>query len=298
MEGADDVELHDGEVMKLPPTPDMTDGTEYQSDPETERVRGPSLPASAHPSTTDLPAHRLPPPPKRNIKDTATDPTSPKMKFLPPPRRTVNSSIPPRSSERSTFPLQHPSMAHDSGTDGKRSPPLQDPFEIPPVENAEKLALPTGANGVREESTGDIQRPPRRLERPALPPHHSSMSQYSDAETAASPPLQDPFEIPPVENTEELVTPTGPNGAERHTAGNIQRPPRRLERPALPPHHSSTSHYSDAEDGGSSRSDGALEIPPVDPIDNLTGGRDGGAVTESDVQRQSLDTLTLSEVER
>lgn len=32
-------QLQEGEVLKLPPTPDMTDGTEYQSDPETEKVR-------------------------------------------------------------------------------------------------------------------------------------------------------------------------------------------------------------------------------------------------------------------
>ncbi|EIW70595.1 hypothetical protein TREMEDRAFT_14638, partial [Tremella mesenterica DSM 1558] len=39
----DAVELSDGEVLKLPPTPEMTDGHEHESDPETERVRYPSL---------------------------------------------------------------------------------------------------------------------------------------------------------------------------------------------------------------------------------------------------------------
>ena len=33
-----DLELQEGEILKLPPTPDQTDGTEHQSDPETERI--------------------------------------------------------------------------------------------------------------------------------------------------------------------------------------------------------------------------------------------------------------------
>lgn len=35
---ADDLELEEGEVLKLPPTPEMTDGHECESDPETETI--------------------------------------------------------------------------------------------------------------------------------------------------------------------------------------------------------------------------------------------------------------------
>lgn len=37
-EGTGDLQLAEGEVLKLPPTPDMTDGHEHESDPETERL--------------------------------------------------------------------------------------------------------------------------------------------------------------------------------------------------------------------------------------------------------------------
>lgn len=77
-----DLQLSEGEVLKLPPTPDQTDGTEFESDPETERVRhsdhqpldsGFTLPPPRsnaalappprHPSRTASPGRRLPPRP-------------------------------------------------------------------------------------------------------------------------------------------------------------------------------------------------------------------------------------------
>ncbi|ORY32006.1 hypothetical protein BCR39DRAFT_593285 [Naematelia encephala] len=59
-----ELDLADGEVLKLPPTPDQTDGTEHQSDPETERVHYPSRPVSTASSRVDLihPTPRAPPP--------------------------------------------------------------------------------------------------------------------------------------------------------------------------------------------------------------------------------------------
>jgi hypothetical protein len=58
--------LEQGEILKLPPTPDMTDGTEYQSDPETHNVR--PLSGSSTPTK-----RRVPPPlPARGLRPTIT----------------------------------------------------------------------------------------------------------------------------------------------------------------------------------------------------------------------------------
>lgn len=53
-EGATELELNDGEVLKLPPTPDQTTGHEQESDPETERLLYPSRPGSHNPSFTSI----------------------------------------------------------------------------------------------------------------------------------------------------------------------------------------------------------------------------------------------------
>jgi lipid-binding SYLF domain-containing protein len=53
---AQTIVLEDGEVLKLPPTPDQTDGREYESDPETETVIRRSKPPA-------LPPRRGGPPP-------------------------------------------------------------------------------------------------------------------------------------------------------------------------------------------------------------------------------------------
>ncbi|XAO21440.1 hypothetical protein I312_100191 [Cryptococcus bacillisporus CA1280] len=53
-EGATQLELNDGEVLKLPPTPDQTTGREQESDPETEKVLYPSRPGSHNPSFTSV----------------------------------------------------------------------------------------------------------------------------------------------------------------------------------------------------------------------------------------------------
>jgi hypothetical protein len=58
------LDLEQGEILKLPPTPDMTDGTEYQSDPETHNVR--PLSGSSTPTK-----RRVPPPlPARGLRPT------------------------------------------------------------------------------------------------------------------------------------------------------------------------------------------------------------------------------------
>ncbi|OXG82714.1 hypothetical protein C348_02897 [Cryptococcus neoformans Gb118] len=53
-EGATELELNDGEVLKLPPTPDQTTGHEQESDPETERLLYPSRPGSHNHSFTSI----------------------------------------------------------------------------------------------------------------------------------------------------------------------------------------------------------------------------------------------------
>lgn len=64
----DVVDLQEGEVLKLPPTPDMTDGHECESDPETETVMRrsgsipPALPARRPVTAPPLPPRRDAPP--------------------------------------------------------------------------------------------------------------------------------------------------------------------------------------------------------------------------------------------
>ncbi|WVQ84975.1 hypothetical protein IAT38_007139 [Cryptococcus sp. DSM 104549] len=81
-EGATELELQDGEVLKLPPTPDMTTGHEHESDPETELVHRASRPGSHNPSISSMNdvtgsggrVHRVPPPlPSRNPARPALD---------------------------------------------------------------------------------------------------------------------------------------------------------------------------------------------------------------------------------
>ncbi|WWC85460.1 uncharacterized protein L201_000323 [Kwoniella dendrophila CBS 6074] len=51
-EETEHLDLHEGETLKLPPTPDQTDGHEHESDPETEKIHYPSQLGSHNPSPT------------------------------------------------------------------------------------------------------------------------------------------------------------------------------------------------------------------------------------------------------
>ena len=102
----DDVDLLDleeGEVLKLPPTPEMTDGSEHQSDPETERVRPSSRPVSQ----TSF----------GSVKDF--------QKILPPPRHPRSAPMPPsiptRSRHRPVIFEQSTSTSHYSDKLGRQS---------------------------------------------------------------------------------------------------------------------------------------------------------------------------------
>lgn len=57
------LDLDEGEILKLPPTPEMTDGTEYQSDPETNKVHSLSRPGSGTTTPNSATKRRVPPPP-------------------------------------------------------------------------------------------------------------------------------------------------------------------------------------------------------------------------------------------
>ncbi|WVQ64440.1 uncharacterized protein L199_002606 [Kwoniella botswanensis] len=50
-----DLQLNEGETLKLPPTPDQTDGHEHESDPETERIHHAIQAGSHNPSRTNSP---------------------------------------------------------------------------------------------------------------------------------------------------------------------------------------------------------------------------------------------------
>lgn len=59
---ADRLDLDEGEILKLPPTPDMTDGTEHQSDPETNKLHYSSRPSSGTTTPNSI-KRRVPPAP-------------------------------------------------------------------------------------------------------------------------------------------------------------------------------------------------------------------------------------------
>jgi hypothetical protein len=90
--------LEQGEILKLPPTPDMTDGTEYQSDPETHNVR--PLSGSSTPTK-----RRVPPPlPARGLRPTIARNDSSASHYSDAQEGTGAGSATPPSS--STTPAQ------------------------------------------------------------------------------------------------------------------------------------------------------------------------------------------------
>ncbi|WWC67199.1 uncharacterized protein I206_101106 [Kwoniella pini CBS 10737] len=55
LENSQDLDLADGETLKLPPTPDQTDGREHESDPETEKIHYPTQLGSHNVSRNNSP---------------------------------------------------------------------------------------------------------------------------------------------------------------------------------------------------------------------------------------------------
>ncbi|GMK54300.1 hypothetical protein CspeluHIS016_0108860 [Cutaneotrichosporon spelunceum] len=144
---AQTVVLEDGEVLKLPPTPDQTDGHEYESDPETETVIRRSMPPRL-PPRRDGPPPPLPPRhPRRsgdlepNLRGSASVGASPHGSPL------IALPLPPRSQARphsvvitpAALPLSPPTSPVD------RFDTAAQPTDLPPsYETAE--ALPVDAN--------------------------------------------------------------------------------------------------------------------------------------------------------
>lgn len=105
-EGADLPDLEEGETLKLPPTPDMTDGSEHQSDPETEKVHYSSRPVSQSSSSTDL---KMLPPPRHPRSDSSS--------MIPPARHSGSVQAPPlptRSRQRPVLVEHSSSTSHYS----------------------------------------------------------------------------------------------------------------------------------------------------------------------------------------
>ena len=112
----DNLQLQEGEVLKLPPTPDQTDGTEYQSDPETSKVRR----SSDHMTSLDA-------------RSTSQAPTG--LGLLPPPSHPSRTHSPiPVLPPRPPLSAQHSSQSHYSNAEEyPDQPPDQPPaFEDGP----------------------------------------------------------------------------------------------------------------------------------------------------------------------
>ncbi|RSH90499.1 hypothetical protein EHS25_001104 [Saitozyma podzolica] len=132
-EGVDLVDLNDGEVLKLPPTPDMTDGHEQESDPETEKVHYPSRPGSLH------------------------SPMSPVN--LPPPRRTMAPPppLPPRSSRRPAMKQQFSSQSHYSDGD-EPAGEIELADDLPPSYDGSGAAYPVEKSAEDNEPMSEAEK--------------------------------------------------------------------------------------------------------------------------------------------
>lgn len=111
-----DLQLKEGEVMKLPPTPDMTDGTEYQSDPETEKVR-----PLSHQGVSPFGDHKAV---AGAGAGTATGSSMLEGQGLGVPSRTASGGV-PKLPPRPVFTSQHSSQSHYSDA-------LDETEELPP----------------------------------------------------------------------------------------------------------------------------------------------------------------------
>ena len=123
-EGADTIELGDGEVLKLPPTPDRTDGHEQESDPETERI------------------HRASQPGSHNVSH------NPSLDNLALPAPSARPPLPVRSSGRPPLGQQHSSVSHYSGDEVYTAP--EGP---PPGWSAQELETVVGNSKANDEGT-------------------------------------------------------------------------------------------------------------------------------------------------
>ncbi|CAK9786309.1 DUF500-domain-containing protein [Cutaneotrichosporon oleaginosum] len=157
---AQTVVLEDGEVLKLPPTPDQTDGHEYESDPETEEVIRRSRPPVLPPRRDGAPPALPPRHPRRsgemepNLLGSASVGASPhgSPRLAPPlpPRaatRPQSMVISPTAIAFSASPTSTSPVAHfEKAADHSDAPPSYEVAEALPLDaNVHLTPAPTGA---------------------------------------------------------------------------------------------------------------------------------------------------------
>lgn len=147
------IELDDGEVLKLPPTPEQTDGHEYESDPETERVI----------RRMTLPSDFSPPPVEKKWMPALPPPRHGEAMHHPTPRRA---GVPAGAPAPALPPRRQPAV--DSAPASLHgSPPL------PPRRSTEMPPTPTSPGTPIAVAAKPPPLPPRSRNRPpsmAIPP--------------------------------------------------------------------------------------------------------------------------------
>lgn len=151
------ITLDDGEVLKLPPTPEQTDGHEYESDPETQKViRRMTLPSNFSPPPVEKAWTPPLPPPRHGSGAGALHHPKPIVKGGPLP------TLPPRRKP----------MA-----DSASSSPLSGSPILPPRRSIEMPPTPTSPGSPASTAPAVASKPPplppRSRNRPpsmAIPP--------------------------------------------------------------------------------------------------------------------------------
>lgn len=197
---ASGITLEDGEVLKLPPTPDMTDGHEHESDPETERViRRMTLPSDFRPPPVEKRWTPPLPPPRHGSAGL----------HHPAPRRAGLAGTPPPPV---LPPRRNPSTDVDSSSPlaGPSTAPLPLDPNLPPTPTSPDT-LPTVINVA---ATKPPPLPPRSRHRPpsmAVP--HTPVTPTSfvaEPQVAAvSETPEAPFDSTLVDATSAFVPPPG-----------------------------------------------------------------------------------------
>lgn len=243
------LDLEDGEVLKLPPTPDMTDGHEGESDSETERVvrrsRPPLLPPR-HGHTASLP----PPLPPRN-PGRATGSARPSLDLIdlengshsePPSPTTTKKDLlgdslpipPPRSQDRPASVEVFPAP------DG---PP---PSYTPPVEGMHGLGFDDKKHPEHNEHDSGSSSYGSALASPERPGNSPAIRHVDSIDAAPATPADSlALHIPPASTSSlEITSPPGiadtPSPAIRHVDPlAVQTPPVKTPEIQIPPAPSS-----------------------------------------------------------
>ncbi|TXT07087.1 hypothetical protein VHUM_03257 [Vanrija humicola] len=208
-EGLSHLELEEGEVLKLPPTPSQTDGHEGESDPETERITHRSWQLALPKGIRHQARHSVdgglpppPPPPRRRVPPLASGasagPSTPRA--TPPP-------IPPRSHARTR------SLSPPSGPLGYTAPYETRKEHVPsPLVPAHAAfvhdALPLSPHGTASSASaasGSIHSPA------SDPPAYHSTPESEPREWVPAEEGEPELAIPPVVGTPSVLIPPAPS---------------------------------------------------------------------------------------